>query len=59
MESLSKLAELVKEKNRIEESISQIISRPAFIGHFGEYIAAKVFNIQFGIWCPVPTKDKM
>lgn len=40
------LSELIKEKNNIDREISNIIRRPAFIGHAGEYIASEIFDIE-------------
>ncbi len=45
MDDLEKLAELIQNKNLIEEQISTIIGRPAFPGHIGEYIASRIFDI--------------
>jgi hypothetical protein len=47
--SLKELADLISEKNKIELKISKIINRPAIIGHAGEYIASKIFNIDLEI----------
>jgi hypothetical protein len=46
METLKELARLIKIKNEVERGITQIIGRPAFIGHTGEYIASKIFDIK-------------
>lgn len=43
---LRRLADLVRERNRVEKGITSIIGRPASIGHLGEFIAARVFDIQ-------------
>ncbi len=45
MEELTQLAELIKKRNLLEREITALIGRPAGIGHIGEYIASKVFNI--------------
>jgi len=45
-EDLAQLAELIKLKNTIEQQISLLIGRPALIGHVGEYIAARIFDIR-------------
>jgi hypothetical protein len=45
METLNLLAELIRSKNSIEKEIANIVGRPAMLGHVGEYIAAKIFNI--------------
>lgn len=44
-EDLKNLANLMKERNRIEVDGSQIIGRPFIMGHIGEYIASKIFDI--------------
>ena len=46
MEDLKVLANLIKQKNQIDNQISQLIGRPALICHVGEYIASKVFDIR-------------
>ncbi len=45
MEELQELSLLIKQKNKVDSSISKIINRPAIIGHAGEYIASAVFGI--------------
>lgn len=42
---LQALAEIIKTRNRIDDSISEIIGRPALPGHFGEFVAAEIFDI--------------
>jgi hypothetical protein len=42
---LLKLAQLIKQRNQVDEQITQIIGRPAIMGHIGEYIAASIFEI--------------
>ena len=46
MDDIRELARLLHERNQIDTAISGIILRPATIGHIGEYIAAKVFDIR-------------
>jgi len=46
MEDLFQLAELIKAKNKIDVQISHLIGRPALVGHVGEYLAARIFDIQ-------------
>jgi len=46
MDDLTRLAELIKARNRLEVEITSLIGRPAQIGHIGEYIASKIFDIQ-------------
>ncbi len=45
MDDLARLAELINRRNLLEQEITALIGRPAEIGHIGEYIASKVFNI--------------
>jgi hypothetical protein len=45
MDDLIHLAKLVQQRNLVEREITALIGRPAGIGHIGEYIASKVFNI--------------
>ncbi len=46
MDNLVALAELLHERNRIDEHISTLIQRPATQGHIGEFIASKIFDIR-------------
>lgn len=46
MEDLHELAKLIGQRNEIAGKIARIINRPAIIGHVGEFIASKVFNIE-------------
>lgn len=46
MDTLLKLSQLIKARNAIDDVIAGIINRPALVGHMGEYIAAKIFNIK-------------
>jgi len=46
MDKLAELADLIKQRNKVETRIAKIIGRPAQIGHVGEYIAASIFGIQ-------------
>jgi len=43
--SIRTLADLLNERNLLDERIAQLIGRPASPGHIGEYIAAAVFRI--------------
>ena len=45
MDDLIQLAKFIDARNQIEREITALIGRPAAIGHIGEYIAARVFNI--------------
>jgi hypothetical protein len=46
VDDLEKLAALLRERNAISQSITEIIGRPAQPGHIGEWIASKVFDIE-------------
>jgi len=46
MINLEHLAELIKQRNAIALQITDIIGRPAQIGHIGEHIAAEIFGIE-------------
>ncbi|MBS1719787.1 MAG: hypothetical protein JST35_04995 [Armatimonadetes bacterium] len=46
MDKLLQLAELIHERNLLEERISEITSRPASIGHLGEFIASSIFGVR-------------
>lgn len=43
---LEKLAGLVHERNTLSQRITAVIGRPAQIGHIGEFIASRIFDIQ-------------
>ena len=43
--SLQKIAELIKTRNRIDDSISKIIERPACASHVGEFVASRIFDL--------------
>jgi len=43
---LQELAKCICDRNKIEERITKIISRPAEKGHIGEFIASKLFEIK-------------
>lgn len=45
MEELSRLANLIEQRNQIAGNITALIGRPAQLGHIGEYIASRVFDI--------------
>lgn len=45
MDDLVRLSNLIKDLNDLTAQIGSIINRPAQIGHLGEYIAAKIFDI--------------
>ena len=45
-EHIDRLVKLIRERNRVEEEISAITGRPGLIGHVGEYIASRLFDIE-------------
>ena len=45
MNYLKELAVLLDQLNEVGEKISAVIGRPAIIGHAGEFIASKVFDL--------------
>jgi hypothetical protein len=45
MDDLAHLADLINRRNLIEAEITALIGRPAALGHIGEYVASKVFDI--------------
>jgi hypothetical protein len=46
MKGLAQLADLIRQRNENEKKITELISRPAAIGHIGEYIASQIFRIR-------------
>jgi hypothetical protein len=46
MKDILALANLLQERNRIDEQISKLIQRPATQGHIGEFIASQIFGIR-------------
>jgi hypothetical protein len=44
-DELARLAELLKRRNALECEITDLIARPASIGHIGEFVASRIFNI--------------
>ena len=44
-EELENLSKLLKQRNTIDNTISQILNYPAKEGHIGEFIASRIFNI--------------
>jgi hypothetical protein len=46
MTEMQRLADLVRERNRIDAQIASVIGRPMTAGHLGEWIAARVFDIE-------------
>ena len=42
---LGSLAELLRERNRLDSKVAEVIGRPALTGHIGEFIASVIFDI--------------
>jgi hypothetical protein len=45
-EELASLARLLRERNLIDEQIGNLLGRPMTSGHAGEWIAARIFDIE-------------
>ena len=45
-DDLRRLASLIEQRNEIDEGIASIIGRPAHPGHIGEFVAARIFDIE-------------
>ncbi|MAG31014.1 MAG: hypothetical protein CL908_09010 [Deltaproteobacteria bacterium] len=45
MSELEELAQLIASRNQVAAQITRVIGRPAQIGHVGEFIASRVFDI--------------
>lgn len=43
---VEQIAELLRERNAIDEKIAAIIQRPMTAGHLGEWLAARIFGIE-------------
>lgn len=43
---MQRLADLLRERNRIDARIASLIGRPMTSGHLGEWIASRVFDIE-------------
>jgi hypothetical protein len=44
--NLERLAALLSERNKIDAVLAGVIGRPMTSGHFGEWIAARIFDIE-------------
>jgi hypothetical protein len=44
--SMRRIAELLRERNVLDQAIAAIIQRPMTSGHLGERIAAQIFDIE-------------
>lgn len=45
-ESLERLSDFIRIRNLVGKQIANIVDRPAQLGHVGEYIGSKIFNIE-------------
>ena len=45
-DDLEQIAKIIKRKNVIDDEVAAITGRPALIGHTGEYIASRIFDIK-------------
>ena len=45
LERMKSLADLVRRKNEADRKIAEVIGRPALQGHFGEYVASRIFDV--------------
>jgi hypothetical protein len=43
---IEQIAELLRERNAIDEKVAKIISRPMTAGNLGEWLAARIFGIE-------------
>jgi hypothetical protein len=46
MSEIEELASLIRERNEVASRITALIGRPSQIGHIGEWIASKIFDIE-------------
>src|SRR5262249_49473908 len=54
---LDVLADLLRRRNEIDRIIAAHIGRPAQLGHLGEYIAERIFDIQLHVSAAHPDSD--
>ena len=45
-DELGRLSALIRQRNGIEAEIASIIGRPAHPGHIGDFVAARIFDIE-------------
>ena len=50
---LERLADLIRERNANEVAITRIVGRPAQLGHIGEHIASRIFDIELEQDAPI------
>ena len=43
---MERLARLIAQRNALDEDVAGVIGRPALPGHFGEFVAARIFDIE-------------
>lgn len=46
MNDVVRVAELIRERNRVDAALSACIRRPALPGHLGDWIAAQIFGVE-------------
>ena len=46
MTGLSRLGRHLKQRNQVDKEIASIIGRPAHSGHIGDFVGAKIFDIE-------------
>lgn len=56
-DDLARLVELIKVKNSADEAIARLVGRPCQIGHVGEWIAARIFDIDLHDSAVAPGSD--
>ena len=54
---LTELAEAVRAKNVADRPIASLIGKPALPGHFGEFVAARIFDIELNKGAAFPGFD--
>lgn len=53
------LANAVREKNVVDADVARLLDRPALPGHFGEFVASRVFDIKLHASAAHPGSDGM
>ena len=43
---MDNLASLIRQRNSLDKEIAEILGRPVIAGHFGEFVASSIFNIE-------------
>lgn len=67
-ELVARIAELLRERNALDEEIAAITCRPMSAGHLGEWLASRIFGIELehsavaagidGTFCSGPLRGK-